>query len=165
MTVVISSGVITAAPITAGFVDLAGTLNSVASKTYRLEFFSGIGCHPAGNGEGRHYLGSLDVITDGGGNAPIGARVVAVDLSLVQIACLELKAEFVDMDGQPYECNLYDWFTKPAEPPLIGQLDLDAADMYVNWRTYVEPATDVGPDDNELLYDRAIYFGPYFTEP
>lgn len=64
---------ITEAPITAGFVDLAGTLNSVASKTYRLEFFSGIGCHPAGNGEGRHYLGSLDVITDGSGNASFGS--------------------------------------------------------------------------------------------
>lgn len=64
---------ITAAPITAGFVDLAGTLNSVASKTYRLEFFSGIGCHPAGNGEGRNFLGSLDVITDGNGNANFGS--------------------------------------------------------------------------------------------
>jgi len=65
--------VITAAPITAGFVDLAGTLNSVASKTYRLEFFSGIGCHSAGNGEGRHFLGSLDVMTDGSGNASFGS--------------------------------------------------------------------------------------------
>jgi len=64
---------ITAAPITVGFVDLAGTLNSVASKTYRLEFFSGVGCHPAGNGEGRHFLGSLDVITDGNGNASFGS--------------------------------------------------------------------------------------------
>jgi hypothetical protein len=64
---------ITAAPITAGFVDLAGTLNSVASKTYSLEFFSGVGCHPVGNGEGRHYLGSLDVMTDSNGNASFGS--------------------------------------------------------------------------------------------
>jgi hypothetical protein len=28
----------------------------------------------------------------------------------------------------------------------------------------MEPATLVGPDDNELLYDRAIYFGPYLAE-
>jgi len=63
---------ITAAPITAGFVDLAGTLNSVASKAYRLEFFSGMGCHLAGNGEGRHFLGSLDVSTDGSGNTSFG---------------------------------------------------------------------------------------------
>jgi hypothetical protein len=78
--------------------------------------------------------------------------------------CMELKAEFVDMNGQPYECNLYDWYAKPLDPPLIGPFDLDAMDMNVTWRTYVEPATNVGPDDNELLYDRAIYFGPYFAE-
>jgi hypothetical protein len=42
--------------------------------------------------------------------------------------------------------------------------DLDAADMNITWRSYVEPATNVGPDDNELLYDRAIYFGPYFDQ-
>ena len=76
--------------------------------------------------------------------------------------CMELKAEFVDSDGQPYECNLYDWYKDPTTP--IGPFDLDAADMNITWRTYVEPATNVGPDDNELLYDRAIYFGPYFTE-
>jgi CSLREA domain-containing protein len=64
---------ITAAPITAGFVDIAGTLNSLASTSYRLEFFSGIGCHLAGNGEGRHFLGSLDVITDSNGNASFGS--------------------------------------------------------------------------------------------
>jgi hypothetical protein len=78
--------------------------------------------------------------------------------------CLELKAEFVDMDGQPYECNLYDWYRNPLDPPVIGPFDLDAGDIFVNWRAYVEPSTNVGPDDNELLYDRAIYFGPYFTE-
>ncbi len=72
--------------------------------------------------------------------------------------CMELKAEFVDKDGQTYACNLYDWYKDPTTP--IGPFDLDAMDVFVNWRTYMEPATNVGPDDNELLYDRAIYFGP-----
>jgi hypothetical protein len=36
--------------------------------------------------------------------------------------------------------------------------------MFFLWRAYLEPATNVGPDDNELLYDRAIYFGPYNFE-
>ena len=76
--------------------------------------------------------------------------------------CMEVKTEFVDMNGQAYQCNLYDWYADPFNPPLIGSFDLDAADMNVTWRSYVEPATNVGPDDNELLYDRAIYFGPYF---
>jgi hypothetical protein len=79
--------------------------------------------------------------------------------------CLELNAEFVDMDGESYECNLYDWYENPWDPPLIGPFDLDAADINITWRTYAEPATNVGPDDNELLYDRAIYFGPYDFPP
>jgi len=78
--------------------------------------------------------------------------------------CLELRAEFVDMNGESYECNLYDWYNFDDGQPRTGQLNLDTADVYVNWRTYTEPATKVGPDDNELLYDRAIYFGPYFTK-
>jgi CSLREA domain-containing protein len=65
--------VITSAPIVAGQVDLGGTLNSVAGKTYRLEFFSGIGCHASGHGEGRQFLGALDVITDGNGRASFGS--------------------------------------------------------------------------------------------
>jgi len=28
----------------------------------------------------------------------------------------------------------------------------------------MEPTTKSAPDDNELLYDRAIYFSPYFKE-
>jgi len=78
--------------------------------------------------------------------------------------CLELKTEFSDLNDQPYQCNLYDWYNFKEGQPLIGPFDLDKADINFTWRVYVEPATNVGPDDNELLYDRAIYFGPYFPE-
>jgi len=64
--------VITAAPVAAGMVDLAGTLNSLPAKTYRVEFFSGLGCHPTGAGEGRHFLGARDLVTDVSGNASFG---------------------------------------------------------------------------------------------
>jgi hypothetical protein len=77
--------------------------------------------------------------------------------------CLELKPEFVDMNGQTYECNLYNWYANPLDPPEIGPFNLDTMGINITWRAYVEPATKVGPDENELLYDRAIYFGPYFT--
>jgi hypothetical protein len=48
-----------------------GTLNSKANTAYRLEFFYGSGgsCDPSGYGEGRSYLGALDVTTNGSGNA------------------------------------------------------------------------------------------------
>jgi len=41
---------------------------------------------------------------------------------------------------------------------------MNNADLFFLWRSYMEPATNIGPDDSELLYDRAIYFGPYFTK-
>ena len=66
--------------------------------------------------------------------------------------CMEVtQPTFEDMSGVPYECN-------PA-------LDLNNEEMWLAFRTYLEPATKTGPDDNELLYDQAIYFGPYFGEP
>ncbi|MGE5140668.1 MAG: hypothetical protein ACM3JD_14465 [Rudaea sp.] len=49
-------------------------------------------------------------------------------------------------------------------------LDIDpgrpswASDVFVAFRNYMEPATAVSADSNELVWDRAIYFGPYFGE-
>jgi hypothetical protein len=57
--------------------------------------------------------------------------------------CLEVKQP-TDMNDQEIVCN----------PPI----DLDKVDMYAIFRAYMEPATSVGPDDNELLWDRGIYF-------
>jgi hypothetical protein len=74
--------------------------------------------------------------------------------------CLEV-GEPKDMDGAPYNDNC-----KP-------QIDLDgidptrpswASDVFVAFRNYMEPATAVSADSNELVWDRGIYFGPYFSE-
>lgn len=61
--------VLTAAQLSSGSVSISGTLHSASNTTFRLEFFSGIGCHPSGYGEGRNFLGPHDVMTDGNGNA------------------------------------------------------------------------------------------------
>ena len=45
-----------------------GTLNSIASQAYQLDFFGNTACDPSGNGEGQYYLGSVTVLTDGSGN-------------------------------------------------------------------------------------------------
>jgi titin len=50
-------------------VDLSGGLNSTPNTTFRIEFFSNATCSPAGNGEGRSFLGFQRVTTDGDGNA------------------------------------------------------------------------------------------------
>ena len=60
-------------------------------------------------------------------------------------ACLEVRPPAqLDMNGVHYDCD----------PPI----DLDAKLMYFVARGYMEPETSVGPDDNELVWDRGIYF-------
>jgi Right handed beta helix region len=55
---------------------VSGTLDSEASKIYRLEFFSNPSCDSSGNGEGEVFLGSTDVTTDGGGDATFTSVVL-----------------------------------------------------------------------------------------
>lgn len=69
--------------------------------------------------------------------------------------CLELGFEPIDINGDPYACVLDDLSTPEIDPK---PLDLDTSEMFIVFRTYMEPATKIAPDDNELLYDRAIHF-------
>src|SRR5205807_8631857 len=54
-----------------GSTAIHGTLNSTASTTFRVEFFSNPSCDASGNGEGQTFLGASSVTTDVGGNATI----------------------------------------------------------------------------------------------
>jgi CSLREA domain-containing protein len=55
--------VITSAAFSNGNVMLSGTLDSVSSTMFRLEFFSNGQCDPSGFGQGQHLLGSTVVTT------------------------------------------------------------------------------------------------------
>jgi CSLREA domain-containing protein len=46
-----------------------GTLNSTPNTSFRLEFFANREPDPSGHGEGERFLGSMQVTTDGSGNA------------------------------------------------------------------------------------------------
>ncbi|MDL2719161.1 MAG: hypothetical protein PT977_15570, partial [Acidobacteriota bacterium] len=70
--------VITSAPIAAGSVTISGTLNSVASTTYRVEFFSNVSADPSGNGEGQTFIGFANVTTNASCNATFGPLVFPV---------------------------------------------------------------------------------------
>ena len=54
------------------------------------------------------------------------------------------------------------------KPQIDLEIDPDrpswASDVFVGFRNYLEPATAVSADSNELVWDRATYFGPYFSE-
>ena len=79
--------VLTSASSSAGSTNIQGTLNSVASTDYRIEFFSNIFCDPTGHGEGQNYLGFTDVTTDGSCNASFNVTLpVAVGANYVVTA-------------------------------------------------------------------------------
>jgi hypothetical protein len=67
--------VLTSASFAGGNVTLSGTLNSTASTTFRLEFFSNATCDSSGNGEGQIYLGSAIVTTAPNCQASFGALI------------------------------------------------------------------------------------------
>ena len=72
--------VITQATSTVG-TTVDGTLNSVASTIYHLDFYSNPSCDVSGFGEGQLYVGSQDVTTDGGGNAAFSASFPSVTVA------------------------------------------------------------------------------------
>ncbi len=51
-----------------GNLNVQGSLGSVANSTFRLEFFASPTCDDSGNGEGRTFIGSFNVTTNGSGN-------------------------------------------------------------------------------------------------
>lgn len=53
--------------VTPGGIDF--TVNSAPSSEFRVEFFSSGACDPSGSGEGRNYLGFVNVTTNGAGSA------------------------------------------------------------------------------------------------
>ncbi len=70
--------VITSAPVAGGNVTISGTLNSTASTTFRIEFFSNVTADPSGNGEGQTFLGFATVTTNASCNGSFGPLVFAV---------------------------------------------------------------------------------------
>jgi hypothetical protein len=62
--------VLTSATPNGNNLDIKGDFNSLPNTQFRLEFFSNTTADASGAGEGRTFLGAMNVTTDGGGNAP-----------------------------------------------------------------------------------------------
>ena len=60
-----------------GNTTISGILNSVASASFTVEFFSSSSQDRSGYGQGQTFLGSASVTTDGGGNAVINVALPA----------------------------------------------------------------------------------------
>ncbi|WP_284186858.1 cadherin domain-containing protein, partial [Zoogloea oryzae] len=69
--------VLTSASTTGSAITITGTLNSVASTHFRIEFFANPTPDSSGYGEGQTYLGFVDVLTDASGNASFSPTITA----------------------------------------------------------------------------------------
>ena len=69
--------VISAAEGFFGGLKITGTLNNTANTTFRIEFFANPTCDASGNGEGQVFVGTLDVTTNGSGNASFSQTFTA----------------------------------------------------------------------------------------
>ncbi len=63
--------IIASAVVSGGMVEITGSLNSLANTTFNLDFFSNEHISPLGYGEGKTFLGSASVTTNGSGNASL----------------------------------------------------------------------------------------------
>lgn len=69
--------VLTSAIASSSGLTIKGTLNSLPNATYRIEFFGNSELDPTLYGEGRTYLGFINVTTDASGNASFNAPVAS----------------------------------------------------------------------------------------
>ena len=94
--------VITSASFGGSMVTLSGTLDSVASTMFRLEFFSSQSCDPSGFGEGQAFLGSTTVTTDGSCNASFGPLMFSLPTGHTVVTA---TATILDGAGSPIETS------------------------------------------------------------
>ncbi|MEO7254066.1 MAG: hypothetical protein ABIZ64_07480 [Casimicrobium sp.] len=58
--------------------NVQGAINSIASATYRIEFFANAVCDASGYGEGKTFIGFQSATTDGTGNASFNVVLAAL---------------------------------------------------------------------------------------
>jgi hypothetical protein len=61
--------VLTSATFASGTTTISGSLNSTANTQFAIDFYRADTAHASGNGSGAQYIGSLNVTTNGAGNA------------------------------------------------------------------------------------------------
>ena len=104
---------------------VSGTLNSMASETFDLDFYASPSCDPSGNGEGLRYLGSTSATIDAGGDATFGIA----GLGVVHAGEV-VTATATDADGDTSEfsaCRPVTILVAPDAPTAMAQFAADGA--------------------------------------
>ncbi|MEN3336266.1 MAG: hypothetical protein V7641_5631 [Blastocatellia bacterium] len=128
--------------IPGGMPTVQGTLNSTASTTFRLEFFKNTTCDASGNGQGKTFIGSTNVATDGTCNAAFN-----VMLPVALMTGDVVTATATDSANNTSEFS--PCFTAPAATNADLSVALNAMPDPVpagNNLTFMAQVTNAGPD-------------------
>jgi CSLREA domain-containing protein len=103
--------IITSALVTGSTRTITGTLNSTVGASFTIDFYQNTSCDTSGNGEGKTYLGSTSVVTDGTTGdvsftfhplvLTIGQQVTATATSDVGVNTSEFSTCFTVLNGDP----------------------------------------------------------------
>lgn len=108
--------VLTNASVAASTLTVQGSLNSKASSTYRVEFFATPTWDSLNIPEGKNFLGSTNVVTDGGGNATFTANLAAPS-----DAAYLITATAIDAAGNTSEFSVgLNPVVLAVSPPVLG---------------------------------------------
>ena len=107
--------VITSASFGGGMVTLSGTLDSVPNTGFRIEFFSNTEGDPSGFGQGKTFLGSTIVTTNGSCSASFGPLSFPVPPSQLFVTA---TATILDVSGNPIETSEFSGFFPGPPPPM-----------------------------------------------
>src|SRR5262249_13684505 len=105
---------------------ITGTLHSVANTNFRLEFFASPALDPSGSGEGRTYLGFLNVTTDGSGNLTTGT------FSVTFTAPLMASQTILSATATNLSTNDTSPFSNSVSIPVVAAITAPLAPVAVN---------------------------------
>ncbi|MBK7847180.1 MAG: cadherin domain-containing protein [Zoogloea sp.] len=107
--------VLTSALTTGSAITIVGTLNSLASTNFRIEFFANPIPDSSGHGEGQSYLGFVDVVTNASGNASFSATLTAAVPTgqVVTATATRLTSGMAFIETSEFAANIY------TNPPSI----------------------------------------------
>ena len=154
--------VLTTASSTLSGTTIQGTLNSLASTTFRLEFFASREADPSGNGEGETLLGVQNVNTDATGNVSFTANLAAVAYSGQLIS-----ATATDPNNNTSEFSAaIALSTAPTAPTLLAEIaivpGLDSAN-YAVVAAKINRVKNAGTGDTVSVADGIGSYDAYIT--
>jgi Ca2+-binding RTX toxin-like protein len=137
--------VLTKAYTSAAGTIVQGSLNSEASKTYAIDIFSSPGCDLSGHGEGKAYLGSVNVTTPG---SPPFTAAFNVNLPSPTALNSRITATATDSSGNTSEFSVC--VSADATPLCAGSLATHVgtgAGETIDGRSVVDVIVGLGGND------------------